>query len=255
MVDAPTDDQQLEELDDELEGLLVLEPRSEFDPAILGVVRRFNHTFTVYSERKVLDIIEAQMEPSEPDEDRGELAREYFEFNVVGAWVGDDTPGFMTPLAGQEPILQVRIKGKPIPQGSKQVWYDKASGQVRMREDAGVEHASWRREITAGVIESLVDPDTFPLRGPVGVRLVFYLTRGVGMYGTGRNGQTLKASSPAHPIKPPDVDKLARAVLDACTDARLWVDDAQVVALSVRKEFIDRFGPNPPGVLITVGAL
>ena len=34
-----------------------------------------------------------------------------------------------------------------------------------------------------------------------------------------------------------DIDKLARAVLDGVSDARVWLDDAQVVSLSAAKSY------------------
>ena len=35
----------------------------------------------------------------------------------------------------------------------------------------------------------------------------------------------------------PDIDKLARAILDALTDARVWPDDGQVVTMHVEKRY------------------
>lgn len=75
------------------DGPLFLEPRATFDPAIIGIVRRFNAEFVLYDEDKVIEIIEAGMDEGEYSWDE---AREYYEFNVVGAWVGDGTPAFLT---------------------------------------------------------------------------------------------------------------------------------------------------------------
>jgi len=84
-------------VDDEVDDddILLLEPRALFDPCLLGYARRFNQTFAVYSEEAVLLAIAGTMEPSE-GEDPEDLAREYFEFNVVGGWVGEGTPAFLS---------------------------------------------------------------------------------------------------------------------------------------------------------------
>ena len=74
-----------------------------------------------------------------------------------------------------------------------------------------------------------------------------YFPRPRAHYGTGRNANRLKDSAPLWHDKRPDVDKLARAVLDAITESGTLRDDCQVVALSARK----RYGP--PGVAITLG--
>lgn len=56
-----------------------------------------------------------------------------------------------------------------------------------------------------------------------------------------------------HPIAKPDIDKLARAVLDCLTECRWIHDDSQVIELSARKIWTDSGdGPNDlqEGVLI-----
>jgi hypothetical protein len=73
--------------------LLLMEPRETFDPCIIGVVRRFNDRFVLYSHSCV---IEALVEPDDDsDQDPREAALEHFEFNIVGGWVGETTPGFL----------------------------------------------------------------------------------------------------------------------------------------------------------------
>jgi len=57
-----------------------------FDDALMGKVRRFNCEFAVYDYQKVISILSCDM--SRPE------AEEYFEYNIVGGWLGDETPGF-----------------------------------------------------------------------------------------------------------------------------------------------------------------
>jgi len=63
-----------------------------YDNCILGVMRRCGcPTIIVYDEGKVIkNLIRQNMSYEE--------AVEYYEFNQVGAWVGDNTPGFVEIL-------------------------------------------------------------------------------------------------------------------------------------------------------------
>lgn len=57
-----------------------------FDDAILGVAERCGQpTLVAYDRCRCIDILEAQGMSRED-------AEEYFEFNVAGAWVGEQTP-------------------------------------------------------------------------------------------------------------------------------------------------------------------
>lgn len=55
-----------------------------FDDAILGVGTKFHHLSVIYSKKKILDILTKDMDYEE--------AIEYFEFNIAGAYVGENTP-------------------------------------------------------------------------------------------------------------------------------------------------------------------
>lgn len=65
--------------------LLVLDG---FDDCIVGVGERFNGMFVIYDRQKV---IESLMRDGMTDDE----AVEYYNFNIVGAWLGDGTPCFV----------------------------------------------------------------------------------------------------------------------------------------------------------------
>jgi Holliday junction resolvase RusA-like endonuclease len=246
----------LDQFNDAPEEALFLEPRDQFDPAIVGYGRRFNDQFVVYSEPAVIAALVAEQE--EDDEDRETTAREHYEYNIVGGWVGEGTPAFLTPIVTPDlpELFRVRVAGQPVPQGSKRAWLNKATGRVMMAEDQGVRHFSWRREVTAAIEEGMASAGmTEPLLEPLAVRLVFFQQRPASHYGTGKNHDKVKPSALPYPMARPDLDKLTRSVLDAGTDAKLWVDDSQVCSMSVHKRFIDRFGDQPDGVLIVVSRM
>ena len=76
-----------EEITARLEEALFLEPAS-MDEAIIGVAERFGMDPVVcYDRTRVIDILARDM----PRED----AEEFFEFNTIGAWMGDATPVFV----------------------------------------------------------------------------------------------------------------------------------------------------------------
>lgn len=58
-----------------------------FDEAILGVVQRMDTFAVCYDQDKVIEILMRDMTEEE--------AIEYFEFNIAGAWLGENTPFFL----------------------------------------------------------------------------------------------------------------------------------------------------------------
>jgi Holliday junction resolvase RusA-like endonuclease len=51
----------------------------------------------------------------------------------------------------------------------------------------------------------------------------------------------------SEPLGKPDLDNLAKAVLDALTDVGMWTDDSRVVELKVSKRYAEQ-----PGAVITI---
>jgi crossover junction endodeoxyribonuclease RusA len=93
----------------------------------------------------------------------------------------------------------------------------------------------WREAVRAETqrIATYVSP------GPVEVDLEFRMPRPKGHYRTGRNAALLRDGAPGWPAGKPDIDKLARAVLDGLTAGGAWKDDSQVVMLVCRKMYAD----------------
>ena len=60
-----------------------------YDDCIVGIAQQFNRDFVVYDREKVLAKLMT-------DGMSREEAEEYFEFNIVGAYVGESTPAFIT---------------------------------------------------------------------------------------------------------------------------------------------------------------
>lgn len=61
-----------------------------FDDAFLGIGQQFNNFFAVYDRFKCIQVLSEEMSLEE--------AEEYFDFNVVGAYLGENTPVFVDKL-------------------------------------------------------------------------------------------------------------------------------------------------------------
>ena len=67
--------------------LFMSEP--DYDAAIIGVVERAGASPVIaYDTQKILDILERDMSMEE--------AQEFFEYNILGAYMGDQTPMYIT---------------------------------------------------------------------------------------------------------------------------------------------------------------
>ena len=87
--------EQIDEYADETgEDILVLGDRSDrnlYEEAIIGIANRFGMQPSVaYDYDKVIEILTEDMSYED--------AVEYFEFNIIGAWVGETTPLFIRVL-------------------------------------------------------------------------------------------------------------------------------------------------------------
>jgi Holliday junction resolvase RusA-like endonuclease len=145
-------------------------------------------------------------------------------------------------------VIRFRVNGIPAPQGSK-----RHVGNGRMVESSKAV-GPWREAVRAEAQRVREAAGWQPLAPgqPASVTLVFALGRPRTHYGTGRNAGQEKASAPHFPAGRPDVDKLARAVLDGLTEGGVLEDDGQVVSLVATK--IWAHGDMPEGALIMVEA-
>lgn len=130
-------------------------------------------------------------------------------------------------------IVTFDVSGIPAPQGSKR--YLGTSGGKGILVESSKRVAPWRADVRAAAIQVQPFP---PLDGALDVELTFRLPRPMGHYGTGGNAGAVRRSAPTYPYRKPDIDKLARAVLDALRGV-IWLDDAQVVRLHATKDYTE----------------
>lgn len=141
-----------------------------------------------------------------------------------------------------DPAARFRVAGLPIPQGSKTS--KMVNGKTVLYDDNGKVLKPWRRAVDKAARASL--PDGWkPLDGPLRVAVLFGFARPISHPKRRRTWPTGQGTTG-------DVDKLARAVLDACTTADVWLDDAQVVELHTIKDWC---GHGPARLLTVPGAV
>jgi crossover junction endodeoxyribonuclease RusA len=130
------------------------------------------------------------------------------------------------------------VSGEPVAQGSLRAFVRDGRPVVTYGPRA-VALGTWRGLVAAAALEALGERPM--ATGPVVVRLAFRLRRPTTHYGA-------RGLLPRYADHYPgtDLDKLARAVLDAVSGIA-YRDDRQVVALVARKGYADR-----PGVSVHV---
>lgn len=136
--------------------------------------------------------------------------------------------------------MNLFIPGIPRPQGSK-----RHVGGGRLIEQS--KHLGpWRRTVIdalheSGMAQAKID-------GPVSVQLSFHMPRP--QYHYNKHGQIRVDALQFH-IQRPDVDKLARAILDSLTIAAVISDDSIVAELYAAKYYAN----SEPGVQISINRL
>jgi crossover junction endodeoxyribonuclease RusA len=143
---------------------------------------------------------------------------------------------------GQDLVVIIIVNGMPAPQGNHRV---NRSGAVYETSKAV---GPWREAVRAETQRAMLMLSG-AFTGPVKVTLKFVVPRPKGHYRTGRNAGMLRDAAPSWPAGKPDVDKLARAVLDGLTAGGAWKDDSQVVQLFAGKSYAAQ---DSPGCVITV---
>jgi crossover junction endodeoxyribonuclease RusA len=132
--------------------------------------------------------------------------------------------------------IKLVVYGLPVAQGSKRAFWKQGMKRAVITEDNS-RVMPWRQEIKVGAMEQMrAHKLELSLEDvPCVVQCMFYFQR----------PKSLKAAITQKTTKP-DVDKLARAVLDALTGA-VFADDGQVTELRSAKLF-----GTPPRAEITV---
>lgn len=110
----------------------------------------------------------------------------------------------------------------------------------RLIEASGEKLKRWRKAIAQTCTDYQAENIYL---GPVSVDVAFYLPR----------PKSVRIAKRPYPIVPPDLDKLARGLLDGIGQSEaIWGDDSQVVALTASKHYADY---REPGADVRITAL
>ena len=139
--------------------------------------------------------------------------------------------------------MTATIPGPPVPFARPR--FDGRSGRAYQDRD----YAAWRRG-AALVLRAARGPTIAD--GPVSVRVAAYSPRPARRPDwCDRAAWATGEATPA--VTRCDLDNVAKAVLDACTDAGLWSDDRQVASIDARQWYA-AVG-DPPRVVVSVEAV
>jgi len=128
------------------------------------------------------------------------------------------------------------VWGKAQSQGSKRGFIHPQLKRVVIVDDNDRALKSWRQEIVDAMQRSKPPQ---PLNCAVAVSVIIYVPRPQAHYRT--NGE-LKPQAARVPAAGRDIDKIARAILDAGTYACWWTNDARVSDLRMRRRYDDGIG-------------
>lgn len=131
----------------------------------------------------------------------------------------------LSPAVSVEAI----VHGVPRPQGSMTAQIVRRGprrGQLAVYHQNEQTLMPWRASIIFALRRNAPRQ---PLAGPVGVHVVFTMPK----------PKSAPKKRHVWPAKKPDLDKLLRGVLDAATEAGVWVDDNQVVMATCSKHYVN----------------
>jgi len=123
-----------------------------------------------------------------------------------------------------------RIPGKPCTKGSVRAYRIGQGRPIILPDCSRLQNWSSVAALVAGAHFRT------PILDPVEILATFVFHRPKSHYRAGRNRDTLRDDAPIYHAQRPDIDKCARALLDALTGVA-YRDDAQVVRLALCKQW------------------
>ena len=145
--------------------------------------------------------------------------------------------------------ITIRVVGIPAPQGSKTLT------RYGAMIEASKKVKPWRNDVKEAALECY---SSGALNMPVKADIEFIFPRPKSHFGSGKNAEVLKASSPKHCVSRGngDIDKLARSTLDGLSvsaGGSVLEDDSLVVELNTKKRYVNK--DELPGAYIAISSI
>lgn len=131
-------------------------------------------------------------------------------------------------------MITLEVLGTPAPKGSARAFYKAGMKRAVVVKDNSERQRGWEAAVRFEAQRTAPGDAPAFVDKPLAVRIEFRLARPGGHWGKGKRAGRLVPSAPSAPRGKPDIDKLARATLDALTGA-IFDDDARIVELLVVK--------------------
>lgn len=129
--------------------------------------------------------------------------------------------------------LDIFIQGDPKGQPRPRAFARNMGGKFIARMYDSDIADDWKNRVDSALLLSVVNEGIHAIDGPFRVTMHFGLKRPVSHFNA---GGILKKTQGNACLKKPDIDNLAKLVLDRISrNGRIWKDDSQVVELNVTK--------------------
>lgn len=148
--------------------------------------------------------------------------------------------------------LRIRVHGTPAGQGSKS-YKGRWGGKPILADSNEKALIPWRDAVRSEAQRALEAGAVPILEGPIRLRADVLMPRPKAHFRGGKQAHLLRPDAPLWCSQTPDIDKVARSICDALTDAGVWRDDKQVADLRIRQLYA-LIGESP-GALITISPL
>ena len=127
-------------------------------------------------------------------------------------------------------VCSFTVLGEPVSQ--KRHRHVKMGSFVRTYDPSADQKADFR-------IVAQQQAPAQPISDPMFVEINAYFSRPKSHYGTGRNADKLKDSSPTYHTKKPDADNCVKFVFDALNGI-FWTDDSYISGVSIMKHYSEK---------------